>query len=218
MSERPRHAAAAGLDGTDLQTGQTLEEGADRAHRVERFLVAMTMEPGDTPVLVTRGAPHGFEDVTTDTTSAGSLVATLLDLGPASSQALDVGQSVAVEYSLPYVYQPIEDSFPLKVGDPLRIPVTLAPGDYVFTTEVIDPELLLTLTLSATPDGGAPVTQVHKLTGLVEAPQELRFTAEDPVTVRYTLQIQVDPIEGADLRRKNADVARMHRWSLERPS
>jgi hypothetical protein len=104
----------------------------------------------------------------------------------------------------------------LKVGDPLRVPITLAPGDYVLSTEVIDPEVLLTLTLSATPDGGAAVSQGHELTTLVDAPQELRFTAEGSATMGYILQIQVDPVEGADLRRKNADVARMHRWSLER--
>ena len=117
---------------------------------------AQQLVVNDTPVLVTRGDPHGFEEVTTDASSAGSLVATLIDLPAASSQALDVGQSVAVDYSLPYVYEPIGDSYPLKVGDPLRIPVTLAPGDHVFTTEAIDPEVLLTLTLERDARRGRP--------------------------------------------------------------
>ena len=109
----------------------------------------MQLVVNDTPVLVTRGDPSGFEDVTNDRTAAGSLVATLVDLDAASSDPLGVGQSVAVEYSLPYVYAPIQDSYPLVVGDPLQVPVTLAPGEYVFATEVFDPENLLALTLDA---------------------------------------------------------------------
>jgi hypothetical protein len=177
---------------------------------------AQQLVVNDTPVLVTRGDPVGFDDVATDRTSAGSLVATLVDLRAASSHPLDVGQSAAVEYSLPYVYSPILDSYPLKVGDPLLIPVPLAPGDYVFTTEVFDPEILLTLTLSATPEGGPALTHEAELRAVVDEPQVFRFTADGTVTRTYTLQIQVDPVEGTDRSRKNADVARMHRWSLER--
>jgi hypothetical protein len=179
-------------------------------------LNAQQLVINDTAVVVTRGEPDGLDGLTTAQHPSGSLEANLVDLDAAALRPLDVGQAVEVEYSRPYLYAPILDSHRLVVGEPLEIPVTLARGEYVFTTEVFDPDVLLALGLTAAADGGPPLAQVYELAPVVYEPQELRFAVTGSGPQPFVLKMEVFFTDGVGTSDENAADAILHRWSLDR--
>lgn len=192
-------------------------------------------------VVVTDDAAHpdvaaALDELTEERIAVGDLTARSIRRAEAWDVPIEPRQRLGQEFARPYVYAPIQNSAKIAPESPLEVPVTLAPGSYVFEAEAFDPgrvERRIVARLVQAPADvhaadaldlvelpeiveGAPTSdrvvfrQRFQLGPVVEEPQREEFLLDQDAPRAYVLQIAQASEEEANLP------VRLHAWRLRR--
>jgi hypothetical protein len=162
-----------------------------------------------TRVAVTQG-DSDLAGITRGQFRTGSLTARMVDLEAAAATPLRPGQYVSQNIARPYIFSPVRDSRLITPDEPFTMTLTLAPGRYVLSVEVFDPELAASLRVSATANRQTLAAATMMLDPVVKEPAELPFAVSGRAALAVNVRVAVANAPNS------TTTAFMHEWSVTR--